>query len=401
MAFRILALLMVILMGVSASAAQEPVLRVAYVDAGDLWLWQRGDVEPRRLAQGQIVQVFAAADGAYLAFTRWVTQPGQAEALSWLGVEEGTEELVSLPDVAAETRIVDVTWAGEQLFFSTAADSALGLMPRYDLWRYAAGDDAAEQLLEADTGGQATVSPDGRWLAVVYPGVYGGEAGRITLFNIADGALREMLRFPAVSTGANYAFLPLIQWEMDSAAFRVALPDKDLLYATGELPATVLWRSPINGDAIEVGRVQASLFGLPRWSVAAEWITYLRPVGAAATNQFELVLAAGDGSDAVVYAEGQAGLLGLPHWLPGSTQFVYEQGAAGQYWLGEAGTDPQALPGGRFSPRWVDATTYLYASAPGGVFDLRVGRIGDEESLLIDAVEHPVPVFAAWFAGGG
>jgi hypothetical protein len=387
------------LLSSAVTAAQESVLTVGYIDSGNLWLWQSEDAVPRQLAEGQIVQMFPSAEGDLIAFTRWETQPGQAESLAWLNVAEGSEQTIVVLDATAETRIVDVVWAGDQLFFSLAEMTALGLVLRYDLWRYTAGDEAAEQVLEPGAGGQAHVSPDGRWLGVVSPGVYGGEAGWIRLFRVVDSTVREGLRFPAVSSGATYGFLPDIQWEADSTAFRIALPDKDLLYATDNLPLTVIWHIPVDGAPVELGTVSASLFGQPRWSGSGRHLAYFQPVGSTRDNQFALMLADGNGAAAGVYMRGSAGTIGLPVWMPGSEQFIYEQGNAGAYWLGAAGSAPQAFPEARFNVQGVDATSYVYASAPGGSFELRVGQIGQSESTLVAAVENPVPVFVAWFAG--
>jgi hypothetical protein len=204
----------------------------------------------------------------------------------------------------------------------------------------------------------------------------------------------DVLNFPAVGTASDYNFYPQLFWEADNSAFNLAVPDKDLVYRD-DSALTTLWRITVDGTKTQRGTLQATFFGLPQWSYDGTQIIYLHRKGDITTNQFELMLASGDGSKPVVYATDSAGAIGLPQWLPNSHQFIYSQGEPGDYWLGELGQPPRALPEKIFNPRFVDSTTYVFSNSTS---ELRYAHLGDATSTLIATIHNATLIFDAILA---
>src|SRR5215207_7615406 len=67
----------------------EERLVVAWVEAGNLMVWQSGDTLPRRVASGGVVRPYVAPDGNHIVFTRGPN--GAAETL-WSVDVLGTAE---------------------------------------------------------------------------------------------------------------------------------------------------------------------------------------------------------------------------------------------------------------------------------------------------------------------
>jgi hypothetical protein len=152
----------------------------------------------------------------------------------------------------------------------------------------------------------------------------------------------------------------------------------------------------VDGGRDNLGSVPASFFGQPQWSDDATSLTYLRRTGSGNSNDFELMMANGDGGNPTVYASGQAGTIEPPAWIPGTNQFAYAQGNPGEYWLGGVGVSPERLPPDGeliYFPLFVDNSTYVYATGYGETFDLRYRRLGDSEPVTVATVTGGFSVF--------
>lgn len=316
-------------------------LLVAWEADGDLYV-QVGDHEPLLLAEGDVIQPFIAPDGDHIAFTRGSTD--QAESL-WVVAGDG-ESAPRRVDVAG--LIGQVSWlAGDMLLFNTLESDPLGPIPRDDLLRVdVAAVDEVLPVSRIQPGGQFSVSPNWSTLVIIQPGVYDEEPGAIYVVDMtldeADTEALRVLEFLAVATGAHHRFYPSVHW-LDSETFHLALPDADAIYteAASERPSVALWRLTTAGDAEQIGGIEASFFGLPRWSPGGEMLAYLRR-DQLDVNRFALMIADGDGANLDVYAAGEAGTLALPVWV-GDGRFVYAADDA--YWIGVRGESPQ---------RWLD-----------------------------------------------
>jgi hypothetical protein len=411
MPYRILWTIASILLSLSVVSAQNgPRLVVAWVEMGDLWVWQEDDTRPSKLVTGDVITPYIAPDGGHVAFTRGVN--GIAESL-WL-VANNTTEAVNLtlnlmPLQGVQPVLSQIGWQDEQfLYFNTALPDQLGLTRQDDLWHVNIVTRKLSQIFPPGQGGDFTFSPDHKHLALVYPGEYGTEDGLISLVTLSNFHRSRALNFPAVSTASNYKFYPQISWDNSvyergeirwrGTSFFVALPDKDLIYNVAGIPLVQLWNIPLDLLATYMGPpIRASLFGLPGWSASGQYLAYVRQAAAVADNQLELVVTStvSRGTDAVVYASGTTGTLGVPHWLPVSEQFIYPQGEPGDYWLGAPDQPSQRLPEKMYYPHFVDSATYVYATYPGDPYELRYARMGDSNSTVIAIVANPAPVLDA------
>ena len=355
--------------------------------------------EPRRIASGGVIRPYIAPDGQHVVFTRG---PQGAPETLWvvdtLGAAE--QELVSRGGLRAfrggEIWIGDVDWLNESvIYFNTIRRTESSREAQDDLYRANIRTREVALILPATEGGAFTFSPDRQHIAVVYPGTYGRQDGRIRVIDPLAFENESLLFFVGVSTASEYKFYPRIFWEPDSTALRVAIPDADLVYDDVNAPPTTLWRLRVNGERDNSGAVPASFFGQPQWSEDAMHLTYLRRIGSADSNDFELMVADGDGQNPVVYASGQAGTLQPPEWIPGTSRFAYAQGNPGEHWLGSVGASPERLPGAVYTPLFVDGETYVYATALGDTFELRYRQMDSGESVLLATVSGGFPVFDA------
>jgi Tol biopolymer transport system component len=321
-----------------------------------------------------------------------------------LGTAE--QELVPRGELRAfrggEVWINEVGWLDESvIYFNTLRRTESSRETQDDLYRANIRTREVALILPGTEGGAFTFSPDGQHIAVVYPGTYGRQDGRVRLIDPLAFENESLLFFFGVSTASEYKFYPAVFWEPDSTAFRVAIPDDDLVYDDVNAPPTTLWRLGVDGERDNLGSVPASFFGQPQWSDDVTALTYLQRVGSGDSNDFELMVADGRGQNPTVYASGQAGTLQAPTWVAGANRFAYAQGNPGEHWLGGVGLSPERLPGPVFFPRFVDSQTYVYATSFGDSFELRYRRLSESDSALVATVSGGFSWFDAVAAAGG
>ncbi len=379
-------------------------LTVVWVERGSLMAWQSGIGEARRIASGGVIFPYLAPDGQHVVFTRG--PQGTPETL-WVVDILGTaeQELVPRGELrpfrGGEVWINNVGWLDESvIYFNTLRRTENSREAQDDLYRANIRTREVALILPGTEGGAFTFSLDRQHIAVVYPGTYGRQDGRIRLIDPLAFENDSLLFFFGVSTGSEYKFYPTIFWEPDSTAFRVAIPDGDLVYDDVNAPPTTLWRLTVEGERENLGSVPASFFGQPQWSADATALTYLQRIGSADSNDFELVVADGDGQNPTVYANGQAGTLQPGTWIPGVNRFAYAQGNPGEHWLSGVGMTPERLPDSVFMPVFVDSETYVYATGLGETFELRYRRLGDSEAALVATVSGGFSRFDAVLTDG-
>ena len=399
----IIALCVVLLSASSIHAEDNSHLIVAWLDNDEFMVWQSGEPAPHPIASkfttGYPRQVLISSDAHYVAVTvinpgsLWIAAPSENNL-----IEVVPNQVLPAPngDPKSATIVNLQRGANSTFYFTTLDQPSHYAFHNEDLWFVdaASATRTYKQLLPSSQAGSFNLSPNHQHIAIVQSGTYGAVDGKISLVDGAGQNRKAVMNFSAVSSGSDDSFYLPTFWEADSAAFNIAIPHKDLVYNDNSA-LTTLWHVAVDGTETQLGSVQATVFGLPQWSDDGKTITYMRRLGDISTNQFELMIASGDGSNPITYANGTAGEIGVPHWLPNSNQFVYSQGELGDYWLGQAGQPPQALPGKIFNPQFIDSSTYVFATAPGDTFELRYAHIGDASSTLIATVHNVVPVFDA------
>lgn len=388
----VLAALLLALAGcdrVASPAADAPVVEpaagadrlvVAWVDGADLSTWETGGAA-RVIAAGSAGRPQLNPAGTQVAFTRG--PDGRAASLWVIGVTgdgerelAGPEQLNAYNEWADATQQINqVSWLDDDtLLFNTLfvmIVPAPGGSKVDDLWRADLDTGQVTRMLPDDQGGDFAISPDGSHIALVTPGGYAGLPGQVRLVDSQGQAETHLLTFTAPATASEYLFYPQLHWLPDSSALLTAIPDPDLVYPTapGETPRTAaLWRLEVTGESRQIGRVPASFFGLPRWSPAGGWLTYLAQVGRPEDNTVALVLAQGDGTQPEQLVTGAVGALEAAAWHPTEDFFTYTAGGPGERWLARPGTAASRfLPGGNlvYALAWADADTAVIT----GVFD--------------------------------
>jgi hypothetical protein len=415
---RALYLFVVLLLSACTLAQQPPItptplntwaFTVAWIENGDLMSWQQSTGEVRRIASGGVVRPYIAPDGQHIAFTRG--PQGTAESL-WVVDTVGTaeQEVASResirPAAGGRPLIGQVGWLdADTLFFNTLAQTTSSVNARDDLYRAEIRMREVALIASPTEGGAFTFSPDGQRVVAVYPGTYGRRDGVIRVLDPLGQSTANLLFFVGISTGASYKFYPEIFWTPDSSAVLVALPDPDLVYDEATAPATQLWRLPVDvpSDREQLGEVDASFFGLPRWSGDAASLVFMRRAEGASDNTFELYIAGTDGADPQLYATGEAGNLQPPQWIAGTSAFAFQQDDA--LWLGSASGAPQRLPNDTepaLSPVFAGNGVYVFAAFnSAGQVELRYASLDmvGEPSAIIATVGESVPVFDAIVQG--
>jgi Tol biopolymer transport system component len=375
-------------------------LTVTWVENGDLWVWRQGEARPQVIASGGVVRPYLAPDARHVAFSRG--SEGRPLTL-WTAAVDGSSasEVVSAVRIGAvqavQPALLDIQWLdGDILYFNTARIAENALTPQNDLWRANIRTREVNQLLPPGEGGSISISPDKQRIALVYPGNYGVQDGRIRVIDLLAQARDDLFYFTGVSSGASYPFFTPVTWSVGSDALYVAVPDKDLIYGDDGTTPVRLWRiTPGSREREVLGGVPASFFGLPRWSADTSRMVYLRRLASAANNQFELVVANREGGNPARYDTGLIGSFGLAEWLPDSTTFAYVNGEPGQYVIGRPGAARQPLSERLFRPRFLNTVVVVYATQPAQTFELRYLRLDDPQPQPIAPVTNPVPVFDA------
>ena len=379
-------------------------LIVAWVDAGNLMVWQTGDTLPRRIASGGVVQPFVAPDGQHIAFTRGAQ--ARAETL-WVVDVNGTAEQQLVGERPAtynpgENQVGDIIWLDERsIYFNTLQQQAPFYEPRNDLYRVDIHTRELALIAVPSAGGRIVLSPDKQHLITTYHGTYGRQDGVIRLMDLFGREDPDnLLFFNGISTASEFRFYPDVYFSDDTVL--LAIPDPDLIYSeTGDSEAaeTILWQIPLDNPSGRgiIGTVQASFFGLPQWSYDGSAMIYLQRTGD--SNQFTAFLAEGNADNPVAIFGGSVGEIEAPQWLPGSNRFVYARPVAGgggtrEYFLGGVGITASLLSADPlFSLKFLDDSHYIAVTQGNRRLDLRF-NIVDGESQFIGSL-NTVPIFDA------
>ena len=388
-------------LGLPASEQVGQRLTLAWASSGDLWVWRTGEAAPRRIASGGVIRPWVAPGGERIAYTRGAN--GQAQTL-WV-VDSGglaEQQLIGPNNPRGydpnTLRIGDVAWWDEAvLYFNTLVLQSPGLSARHDLYRANARTREAAQILRPGRGGRFVFSPDKQQIAVISSGRYNVGDGRISVVDpLGQRGVRILLYFKGVASGSHSPYSPQVSWSQDSSALYVAIPHPDLVFRDTEdaksLPPTALWLLPVANPSQrrQVGQVQASFFGVPVYSAAAErWLYVQRQP---ASNRFRLLLAALDGTEVSEIASGQAGEISAPVWIVDGPGYVFTRGPLAQIWRGQADQDaPPMLLDERAALEvlWLDATRYVFQAAlEDGSSAFFIGQVGGPSRALVRADSH-------------
>jgi hypothetical protein len=338
----------------ATTPSSEAQVAVAWVENGNLLVWQNTDTLPRRVASGGVVRPYVSPDGQIVAFTRGNNGvPESLWTVEMSGV--GERELVGSDPrertySAGENQIGDVQWWDNAvLYFNTFRAEQPSFAPRNDLYRANVRTREVALLLLPNEGGRFAFSPDKQHIAVVRDGTYNRQDGAIVLIDpLAQQSAVPLLFYVGVATGSHVPFYPSLCWSADSTQVYTVVPDADLIYSDSqsaeEVPLTRLWRLPIDAPSERelIGTVSASFFGLPSYNHDCTRLLYLQRVPE--SNRFMLMSADNAlGENASMITEQQVDKLSFPTWLPFSNQFAYSVNQLGEVYVADNQQAPQRL----------------------------------------------------------
>ena len=399
------------------------ILRLAWIEDGDLWIWDWGSGEPYSLTDsGDVVEVRFTQDGNELVFTRqtgdtvelWAANAdghnarsltdghlltGQIQIIDfsfdenwlafthmlndnggelWTARLDGSEakRLVShddlvaivaepLADFATPTGVIWLPKTHTLLYDAYPGFENGGLFIYTQRQNLVVDADSGTQgvLFPLGEGGQVSVSPDGNSIALLTP-------ESLRLMNIEAKNLFEAgIDFFAVGFGEYYAY-PAMTWMLDSSAILVAQPVEDG-YNQGT-PVTI-WLIPLDGDPPTLINEFSGFFPTFGFSQDKSRIAYWR--AEPNSNHRELHIATLDGSEHIIYETAdQLNFLG---WSPDHS-FVYSVGE--NPWetkVGEPCNDPVPLDVDFHinSLNWIHSIYFLFENRRDHSIDLYLGKL--------------------------
>ena len=382
-------------------------LRVAYIKNSDVYLWIEGNDPVRLTDVHDAVSVRLSDDGEFIAFKRQNQADATLQEL-WVvntsGIPDphvlvGATELESLvpPDAGPSILgygVLDYNWRPNThiLSYSTLIlHDGPGFGPNHDL--RLVNTDTMEKITLFDTGegGIFYYSPDGNQLSFSNP-------DSISLVNSDGSNLRaDVLTYPKVITYSEYEYHPHPIWSADGDSLRITIPPHDPL--AEPLPPTSLWFIPTDGSpGTLLGNIQAMPFAWPNNAYAPdlEHVIFAMPVGDPASNQRELQIANGDGSDQISYDQAES--LEFISWSPDSWHFIYQihQGDRKGIYLGSLNTLPKLIildPDMVLEIKWLGSSRLVFPLQNGSQWQLYVQNPSDGSLSMIDVIPDSNPDF--------
>jgi len=368
-----------------------PLLRIVYIDNGEVWLWTEGSGAAQLTSSGGLAdEVIISDDGDVVVYKRNIAY-GDDEL--WAVNSDGTSDrlLVSLADFDAmsnhpdsvSTTVYAFDWVPgtHTVAFNTREIfEGPGLILNDDLRLVDADSLMQSTLLSPGDGGAFTYSPDGSQIALV--------TSTDVSFVDADGSNRRdaVLTFPIIFTYSEYNYYPTPFWLPDSSGLRIAIPSEAQLDAGA---TTTLWHLPVSGAAPTALWTfsPAPFFVDPvTFSPDTLSVAYIVQVGPLTDNTYELHIASPDGSGDTIYHT--APLANFTSWNPDSTDFVFSFGEPTNKKLGQVGSGfiPLTDTANADQVVWIDATRFLFTTGSIGAWELRLRQLGAPSVLIASPV---------------
>ncbi len=361
-------------------------LRMAYLQGQDIYLWTEFQGS-RQLTRGeQVHQLRISQDGQMVAYIRGVDE--FHEELWVIGTDgSGKHRLVGVDKLSAidpqALAVVPATFewipGTHMLAFNTRqVVEGPGSFMYDDLHLVNADSGQIQTLLVPGHGGQFVPSPDGRQIAVTSP-------SSLSLVNVDGTNLRQdVLDYTPITTYSEYQYYAQPVWQADSSSLLIAIPPQDPLAAP--LPPTTLWQMPVDGTkAKQIGKIATGpFFGMDVfYSPDRSHILFLDSSGNPDENLMALHIARPDGSQDAVYTTAMA--LTIHAWAPDSQHFTFSLGSPGLLQLGQIGGKFQAVLDTSSNPvdfRWIDDERFIYVMAGADGYEIHLGNLHGQDVLL-------------------
>ena len=409
------------------------VLRLAYIIAGDLWLWDSGQEPFQSTTSGDVIEVLMTEDGGLVFFTRegggspelWVANGdgrdhrlllagkdlrGSLSLLSasfdnqwiafthflpegggelWVANKDGTDahRVISQDDlmsIIAESLAdfatpAGVTWIPNT--YTLTYDAAPGFQEdgiyiyvQNQVWVVDALTGEQGELFPAGEGGNVSYSPDGTMMLIATP-------TSLRTMNIEAKDLHPLnIDFFAVGFGEYYAY-PAMVWTPASETLLLAQPLDEVIPSEQDTPVAI-WAVPADGSpATKLGEYNG-FFPSFVFSPDQTKIAYWRAIESF-SNTRELHITTLDGAEHIVY--DTANIVDFQGWAPDSQSFLYVFGDSlnRQVMWGNICQLPYPMTTTSGSLLgWLDADSFLYLSLDNEPHELLLGTSNGALSFL-------------------
>lgn len=249
----------------TAQAQNSP--PTAWMIDGSLW------VSGQQIADANTCCALFSPSRSHLAY---LETTDTQQTLIVLDVASPQQPLLTLPAeaVAPGSRLGYLAWQNDTLLWLNTFEWTGEYAPlaRWDLWQVDVTTGNLTAFKQSGEGGVAVPSPDGTKFALAHPGTYAAEFASIKIFDVS-GAELAYYEYPAISSGSELAWLPVLQWVDESVRF--AVPDANLVYSTESLPPTMLMElAPAGVRAL--GEIRADFPANVLWSPDGTQAAYTR-----------------------------------------------------------------------------------------------------------------------------
>lgn len=377
----------------------QPILTVAYIKEGNVWLWRAGDSTAPVTDIGNVLRLALSSDGEYVAFEHgiddyhselWVVNTETHEQQMCVSVDEfnnydrdkwleNAKSLVPYHfDFVPSTHIL--AYNTRQTF------EGPGLALLDDLRLVNIDTNEKQTLLPSGQGGEFVYSPNGKQIAIISPTT-------ISLVNSDGSNRREVLTYDLVSTYSEYSYYALPIWAADSSSLRVVIPPADPLGMPQQ--ATTLWSIPTDGNsAIQLGSIMVAPFGSVENAFSPDFshVIYTSIPMESEQKQLELHLAEPSGANDVLLTSNQ--YVAFYGWVPDSQHYVIYIGEPITIQLGDLNKNFRPLiedTNGVGNVTWVSSNEFLFIKGGDGFWELHLGALEGENSLIDTITGSPTP----------
>ncbi len=370
-------------------AAPAPSLLIAYTQGGDVYLWRPGGEITRLTDHGQAEDVSISPNGAWIAYTRRLTD---LQRELWAVRSDGSENRLlvgaaDLPSPSPDSALVpnQMEWqpGTHRLYYNTRSVYAGPGEPRSEDLRVVDADNPAERavLLSAGQGGQFVFSPDGQKLLIT-------QSGRFRVANIDGSGARDLFTFPAVMTYSEWTYYPDPVWKKDSSAFRVAIPAQDPLTRPDD--PTVVWEIGLDGSSRPLLSVPAAPAYMYRPLLSPDAKTILYQTQRSSTDLVsDLHIANLDlGGDWVIHTANQR----LRNWSPDSVRLSILAGDRNEIQVGTVQGVFSGWPVGikPFELEWADSERVIVLSGSYEAPELYLVALGSRSLLIAQSTSADI-----------
>lgn len=356
---------------------------LAYTHEGNLWVLTTQDPARQLTPSGAVIDVLVADDRQIIVYIRQSYQPDlfEVRAINVDGGEDrqilSQEALDALfPLDAARHFLISqmefIPRTHSLLFNTHAVFDGPGLLLNDDLHRLDVDTGEHKQILARGAGGQFSISPDGRQIAIA-------RAESLSLVDIEGTHYRpDLVTFDPIVTYSEYQYYPAVVWAVDSSSVASFIPSADPL---GEQPTGTVWVIPSDGSPFSKAPIPGQTFfpqSNGRSLLSPDLQTLALQRQDPGSQVMQLYLANADGSDTRMYDQGDTQWVG---WSTGGANFAYRRGQS-QLTLGTPGSAPQPLADG-VAMRWLSDELFLIQSGQRGEWSLSLGSVTGEMKPLV------------------